>query len=121
VVGRQDRIWSYQDEARRNNITGGAGYHDGLIFDTGTGVDDIVDNLMVLLIGTRFLWKRAFQNENLRVSECRDALMAFSIFSSFFAAASFDTAIIRVVQLSAVFAAASVLPAPSITITRLHE
>jgi hypothetical protein len=69
LVLLQDGIRAYKNGAGRQNIFRGTGYYSRAILNSGARIGNIVDYLKVLLAHTRFLWKRAFQDENSHFAE----------------------------------------------------
>ena len=64
LITFQDGVRAYKDDTGRDKIIRAAGHYSRPIFNSGAGIANIVYELVVLLVYTAFLWKRAFQNEN---------------------------------------------------------
>lgn len=85
LITFQDGIRAYKDDAGREKIIRAAGNYSRPIFSSGAGIGNIVDDLIILLVHTAFLWKRAFQNENSQFAEGGNTPLAFWVFVNTFA------------------------------------
>jgi hypothetical protein len=76
----QDGVRAYEDDAGRQKIFRGTGYHSRAVLNSGARIGNIVDYLKVVLVHTTFLWKRAFQDENSHLAEDGDTPLTFWLF-----------------------------------------
>jgi hypothetical protein len=85
MITFQDGIRAYKDDAGREKIITAASHYSRPIFSSGARIGNVVDDLVVLLVHTAFLWERAFQNDNSQFAEGGNTPLAFWVFVNTFA------------------------------------
>jgi hypothetical protein len=91
----QNGVRAYEDDAGRQKIFRGTGYHSRAILNSGARIGYIVDYLKVVFVHTGFLWKRALQDENSHFAEDGDTPLTFWLFIDYFTQPSFDSPVTR--------------------------